>query len=186
MTGVEKAEKPKTQYIVLLREASGAYRPIAKVGAWSKDTAIREVADQVEGDPGKYRAVSEQSWGDLVTPKPKVIKQWTLEVVEEDDSDVLAADRPAASPRSLGVTVTPAGVTLKIVNCKKCTEPVVWAKTARDKWVLLDAQPTDEGEWYFSDGIAMKAHGPDSIAEGLPRYTCHWDEGCRDERDRRT
>lgn len=65
------------------------------------------------------------------------------------------------------------------IQCRKCSQPVVWAVNHNEKNVLLDAEPVENGDIVMSHldpGGEMRVRNVrrDEDVTGVPRYTCHF------------
>ncbi len=58
-------------------------------------------------------------------------------------------------------------------RCKSCGAAILWARTARGKWMPLDAQPHAQGTVAILDGKAVVV--PEELRRaGRPVYRCHF------------
>jgi len=66
-------------------------------------------------------------------------------------------------------------------KCPKCSAPIFWASTARDKAMMMDAAASLRGDYRLIDRgagmnpLAERVTPCSSVSAALKRYTCHFD-----------
>ena len=77
---------------------------------------------------------------------------------------------------------------MKQTDCRKCGDPVFWAKSRNDKNMLMDLNPVEGGKFAINgietnNPLALRIGGGNSGDTPATAYNCHFDT-CRERQDR--
>jgi hypothetical protein len=74
--------------------------------------------------------------------------------------------------------VTPGGVgCMQIRRCRSCNASVIWAKTRKEKWMVLDAAPNGRGKFIVSSTEPPECETFDEgnmLHANRYRFAAHW------------
>ena len=59
-------------------------------------------------------------------------------------------------------------------NCRSCNAPIIWARTASNKLMPLDAEPTVLGNCVLENGVVTVLGLGDAVPQNAPIYRSHF------------